>query len=91
MNATPITTVQKTLLASWDGEIIKEEKVLAAFKAFKVKKPPGTDGIPISVLQQLPEVTLTYIKDLYKLCVLLGYTPIRWKECKIDRLYSKTR
>ena len=70
-------------LDTWDDNIIKEDKVRAAFKAFKVKKSPGTDGIHPLILQQLPEETIAYITKLYKMCVLLGYTPTRWKECKI--------
>ena len=49
----------------------------------KIKKAPGTDGIHPLILQQLPAETLAYITKLYKRCVLLGYTPTRWKECKI--------
>ena len=57
---------------------------MAAFtKAFKVKKSPGTDGIHPLILQQLLAETMKYITDLYAFCVLLRYTPIRWKECKI--------
>ena len=70
-------------LDNGDENIITEEKVLAAFKAFKVKKSPGTDGIHPLILQQLPVETIGYITKLLKICVLLGYTPTRWKECKI--------
>ena len=75
--------VYNTAVDNWDDNIITEEKVKMAFQAFKVKKSPGTDGIHPLILQQLPEETIAYITRLYKVCVLLGYTPTRWKECKI--------
>ena len=75
--------IHKSMVDNYNDNIITEEKVVAAFKAFKVKKSPGTDGIHPLILQQLPEETITYITKLYKVCVLLGYTPTRWKECKI--------
>ena len=47
MKPTPVKPdrIYKTAIDNWDDNIITEEKVLAAFKAFKVKKSPGTDGI----------------------------------------------
>ena len=42
----------------------------------------GSEIHPL-ILQQLPAETLAYITKLYKMCVLLGYTPTIWKECKI--------
>ena len=88
--ATPLKPTQgkpdrifKTAIDNWDDNIITEEKVLAAIKVFKVKKSPGTDGIHQLILQKLPAETIVYITKLYKMCVLLGYTPTRWKECRI--------
>ena len=75
--------IYKAAVDSWDDNIIMEEKVLAAFKTFKVKKSPATDGIHPLILQQLPVETPAYITELYTICVLLGYTPTRWTECKI--------
>lgn len=74
LKATPIRPdrVQKTQLLNWENDIITKEKVSAAFKAFKVKKSPGTNGINPLVLQQIPEEAINYITNLYKLCVLLG-------------------
>ena len=45
---------------------------MAAFKTFKVKKLPGTEGIHPLILQGLPAETIVYITKLYKMCVLLG-------------------
>ena len=76
--------ISKVTVDSWDNNINTEEKVLAAFKTFKIKKSLGSDGIHPAILQQLPGETITYITKLYRICVLLGYTPTRWKECKIE-------
>ena len=85
LKPTPIkpNRIQKATMENWDDNIITEEKVTIAFKTFQVKKSPGVDGIHPLILQQLPADTITYITKLYKICVLLGYTPTRWKECKI--------
>ena len=56
--------IYKTAIDSWDDNIVTEEKVLATFKNFKVKKSPGTHGIHPLILQQLPPETLTYITKL---------------------------
>ena len=53
--------IYETTLDNWDDNTITEEKVFAAFKTFKVKKSPGTDGIQPLILQQLPAETLAYI------------------------------
>ena len=75
--------IYKSTLDNWDDNIITEKRVLEAFKSFKVKKSPGTDGIHPLILQQLPAETIAFITKLYKMCVLFGYTPTRRKECKI--------
>ena len=51
--------------------------------SFKSKKLPGTDGIHPLVLQHLPPETIKYLETLYRICILLGYTPTKWKECKV--------
>ena len=88
--ATPLRKTSKTgrfinkrSVLSWDESYLTISKIKEAISGFKSKKSPGTDGIHPLVLQQLPNKALEYLETLYRICLLLGYTPTKWKECKV--------
>ena len=75
--------VKRRQVLDWDESYLSKDKIKEAIDSFKSKKSPGTDGIHPLVLQQLPEEALEYLELLYRTCILLGYTPTKWKECKV--------
>ena len=64
----------------WDEAYLSITKIKEAIDSFKSKKSPGTDEIHPLILQHLP---IEYLNVLYRLCILLGYTPVKWKECRV--------
>ena len=75
--------IKRRQVLDWDEPYLSKDKIKEAIDSFKSKKSPGTDGIHPLVLQQLPQEALEYLEILYRTCILLGYTPTRWKECKV--------
>ena len=85
LRSTPKTgkTVTRNQVLDWDDSYITLDKIKEAIGSFKSKKSPGTDGIHPLVLQHLPIEAIKYLETLYRICILLGYTPTKWKECKV--------
>ena len=75
--------IRKTQITGWDEDMISEFRVKAALHSFINKKSPGTDEVPPLILKNLPDKVIQYITTLFKVCILLGYTPTKWKECKL--------
>lgn len=63
--------------------MISQDRVKASLHSFINKKSPGTDRVPPLILKHLPDNVILYITTLFKICILLGYTPTKWKECKL--------
>ena len=75
--------IRKQQVLEWDESYLSSSKIKDAISSFKSKKSPRTDGIHPLVLQHLPEEAIVYLETLYKICIILGYTPTKWKECKV--------
>ena len=65
-------------------EVINESAVKASITSFKPYKSPGTDGIFPVLLQKSLDSTLSYITNLYRLCLKEGKTPAAWLDSKIS-------
>ena len=59
------------------------KKIIAALDGFEKKKSLGPDGLKPVLFEFLPEKTLLYLQLIYKSCIHLHYTPIKWKETKV--------
>ena len=77
-----VTTTRRQVL-EWDDCYLTTDKIQEAINSFKSKKSPGTDGIHPLVLQHLPTEAIKYLEIIYRICLLIGYTPTKWKECKV--------
>ena len=75
--------ISKTELLNWDSDIVTTDKIKAAHRNFQNKKSPGTDCIQPLVLKQLPDETIEELAIIYKICLLLGFTPTKWKEGRL--------
>ena len=64
---------------------ITEEKVKMAFDSFDPFKAPGPGkvGIPPKALQLLGVEGIRRITNLYKACIEIGYSPLKWRVCKL--------
>ena len=66
-------------LSGW----INTELVKAALKKFKAKQSPGPDGLRPVIFPYLPPNVIKVLTFLYQACVVLHYTPIKWRESKV--------
>ena len=55
----------------------------SALLKFKAKKSPGPDNLRPLVLPHLPESILESLVFVYKACIALHYTPVKWREAKV--------
>ena len=62
---------------------ITEEMVYQAFKSFGGKKSAGPDKISAAILQQLTQSLIKRIRNLYSACILLNYSPLRYREANM--------
>ena len=54
-----------------------------AMKKFNKKKSPGPDGIKPIVFEHLPDNFKIQLLFIFKCCVHLQYTPVKWKDTKV--------
>ena len=59
------------------------ELIVTVFKLFRLKKPPGADGIEPIAFKHLPSNFIKYITIIYKTVKMLAYTPKIWKEARM--------
>ena len=65
-------TVRSEDIIKWKPDWITMEKLREVFKLFKTKKSPGTDGLSLMVLKNLPPAFLIHIVYLYKCLIKLN-------------------
>ena len=70
-------------ISSLYDDWINVDKVKLALEGFEGKKSPGPDEIKPLVFKHLDERLLEYITLIYKACIFLHYTPVKWKETKV--------
>ena len=58
-------------------------KLQTAIHQFKKKKSPGPDGLRPLVLKNLPEKCIAHIIFIYKACLMLAFTPTKWKGSRV--------
>ena len=80
--------IKRNQVLEWDETYLTTNKIKEAIDGFKSKKSPGTDGIHPLVLQHLPPEAISYLETLYRICILLEYTPTKWKECKVVFIHT---
>ena len=83
LNSKQHNIIQIKKVHDWRPDWITISKLQLAFKGFHSKKSPGPDGIRPVVLKHFPVNMLQITLRLYKLSMLLSFTPSRWKDCKI--------
>ncbi len=66
-----------------DTDWINIHRVKEAVREFKPGKAPGPDGITGELLQNLDDENLSYLTNLIKASMALGYTPTTWREAKV--------
>lgn len=57
--------------------------VRKALLKFKPNKAAGPDGLKPIAFRHLPDNIINAITLLYKVCILLGHTPHKWRETKV--------
>ena len=62
---------------------ISDNHVVKALAKFKAKKSPGPDQLRPVMLPHLTPNLISVITFLYKACIALHYTPLKWKEAKV--------
>ena len=62
---------------------ITEEKVKMAIDSFGPDKCPGPDSITPRALQSLGDSEIKCITNLYKVCIEIGYTPLRYRQTNV--------
>ena len=67
----------------WNPDWISVTKLELELHQFKNKKSPGPDGLSPLVLKNLPPVCINHILFLYKACLLLAFTPTKWKGSRV--------
>ena len=67
----------------WKTNWISVSKLELAINQFKNKKYPGPDGLSTLVLKNLPSACIHHILFLYKACLLLAFTPTKWKGSRV--------
>ena len=78
LNNTP-TDLIKDMFTDW----INVDKVKLALEGFDSKMSLGPDEIKSILFKYLDGRLFEYINIIYKACIFLHYTPLRWKETKI--------
>lgn len=88
--ASPIRSVRHQHVARSSREIeelceewITPDLVIGALRKFKAKKSPGPDGLKPVIFPYLSKTVVATITFLYKACIALHYTPIKWRESKV--------
>ena len=72
------------LIQEMYNDWINGDKIIKlALEGFDGKKSPGPDEIKPLLFKYLDERILEYINIIYKACIFLHYTPIKWKETKV--------
>jgi hypothetical protein len=62
---------------------ITSEEVEAAVFAINASSSPGTDGISISIIQEVYSLLADTLRILYNKCLDLKYYPKQWKDAKV--------
>ena len=64
-------------------EWIDTYKVRRALLGFKPHKAPGPDNLPPIVFRYFPPNVHEQLVTIYKSCIALQYTPIRWRKTRV--------
>ena len=83
MTVYPDISITKQELDTRYNDWINEEKIIAAFKGFESKKSPGPDKLKPVTLKHLSLSMIKSIKMIYKVSIMLHFTPTKWKSSKI--------
>uniref|UniRef100_A0A1B6LSV4 Reverse transcriptase domain-containing protein n=1 Tax=Graphocephala atropunctata TaxID=36148 RepID=A0A1B6LSV4_9HEMI len=70
-------------MAEYPIKCSSPSEILHFIKSFKLKKSPGHDKTPNSVLQNLPTKGLTFLAPVFNTCLNLYYFPQTWKHSVI--------
>ena len=60
-------------------EPVRTDDIHAALKTFRKKTSPGADGITFTVLKQSTPKLVSALAQLFTICLLAGYFPLKWK------------
>ena len=75
--------IAKDEVYAWDPDWVTIGKLELALHQFKSKKSPGPDGLKPVLLQHLPLSCLQHLLFIYKVCLLLAFTPTAWKGSRV--------
>ena len=67
----------------WKPDWMSVEKIAVAIHQFQNKKSPGPDGLRPIVLKNLPRRSLEHLLFIFKACLLLSFTPTKWKGSRV--------
>ena len=76
-------SITRQEIADWKPDWISIGKVNLAIHQFLNKKSPGPDGLKPIVLKNLPDSSQKFLMILYKMCILLEFTPTKWKGSRV--------
>ena len=75
--------VMRQSVEEWNPDWMSVGKIAVAIHQFQNKKLPGPDGLRPIVLKNLPKSCLEHLLFIFKTCLLLSFTPTRWKGSRV--------
>ena len=78
-----ISCSQEELVKSQEVSFVTIEKVKTAFNQFEEGKAAGPDNFKPEIFHKLPDVWLQFVVNLFKACILTGYTPKIWSIARV--------
>ena len=64
-------------------DYITTAKVRSAMRSFGSKRAPGPDGFKPIILKNLDEKSVAFLTETYKLSVLRGQIPLKWRQMNV--------
>lgn len=71
-----------------DSELADVDEIKHVIRNLKNSKAPGLDGINNSLLKQLPQRGIEFLKFIVNSCLSLSYFPNCWKHAKVIALHK---
>ena len=75
--------IMRSSVEEWNPDWMSVGKIAVAIHQFQNKKSPGPDGLRPIVLKNLPKNCLEHLLFIFKTCLLLSFTPTRWKGSRV--------
>lgn len=78
-----IISLERSTILMKNSDFVKTGEISDNIRLLKLRKAPGPDKIPNSVLKALPPVSIELLATIFNACLLISYFPRCWKMGKI--------